>query len=309
MSEEIFLEGKNYVSSKKAAVTSGYAQDYIGQLARSGAIDAQRVGGLWYVNMASLSDYQRNAASYAPVQPPKGAPELDAVVSFDGKEYVSAARGAKMTGYHQDYIGQLARAGKILSRQVGNRWYVEKSALTNHKSEKDRLLAAVQAEAVGLQRPEPVQTPLAAHREPLLAYFPEKHDLMPVLEAKKPAAPIESPVSVQQIPIRVVRAAAARSVPAQETRTEQARVELPRQTGRKTIFRAAEAGVALTFVLVLSYGLVSLKDGSVYAVGNSAGTSAIASSALVANASGAFDAFISYIETLIVPQLLYHRSD
>jgi hypothetical protein len=51
MSDEMVIEGKTYISSKRAAQVSGYAQDYIGQLARGGAIDAQRVGGLWFVNL------------------------------------------------------------------------------------------------------------------------------------------------------------------------------------------------------------------------------------------------------------------
>src|SRR3989344_4642516 len=153
MSDELFLSGKTYVSSKRAADTSGYAQDYIGQLARGGLIDAQRVGGLWYVSMESLSGYKKNADTYQPQPPQTGenqVPDAESIVSFDGKDYVSAGRAAKITGYNQDYIGQLARRGAILSRQIGNRWYIDRDALVSHKTEKDKMLGAVQSASVGI---------------------------------------------------------------------------------------------------------------------------------------------------------------
>ena len=159
------------MSSKRAAQSTGYAQDYIGQLARGGLIDAQRVGGLWY----------------KPVVPgPKQASDIDSIVSFDGKDYISASRAAKLTSYNQDYVGQLARGGKILSRQIGNRWYVEREGLLAHKSQKDSMLAAVQSEAVGLVLPKALETtrPTYQHDDPLLTYTSDNRDLMPVLEKK-----------------------------------------------------------------------------------------------------------------------------
>ncbi len=69
MSDAISLEGKEYISSKRASELSGYAQDYIGQLARKGLIHAQRVGGLWYISMASLVGYKTKADDYVPQQP------------------------------------------------------------------------------------------------------------------------------------------------------------------------------------------------------------------------------------------------
>src|SRR3989344_3657610 len=71
MSDAMWLEGKEYISSKRASQLSGYAQDYIGQLARKGLIDAQRVGGLWFISMASLSEYKSHADAYVPQLPAK----------------------------------------------------------------------------------------------------------------------------------------------------------------------------------------------------------------------------------------------
>src|SRR3990167_8328737 len=66
----------------------------------------------------------------------KDSVDADSLVSFDGKDHISASRAAKITGYHPDYVGQLARSGAIISRQVGNRWYVDRAALLSHKKEK-----------------------------------------------------------------------------------------------------------------------------------------------------------------------------
>ena len=58
--EELVIEGKTYLSSKRAAKVSGYAKDYIGQLCREGRVEAKLVGRSWYVYEPSLRDHQAN---------------------------------------------------------------------------------------------------------------------------------------------------------------------------------------------------------------------------------------------------------
>jgi hypothetical protein len=228
MSHEITLDGSVYVSSKRAAEIAGYAQDYVGQLARSGKIDARRVGGLWYIKHDSLLQHKEKADAYVPTPPQKTKAEFkstlgESFIGDDGMTYVSASRGAEISGYNQDYIGQLARESKIPSHQVGNRWYVGLEELKRHKKEKDALLAAVQADSVGIQkplvsqdveeeqepedvdlhfnyRPESVQDPFAttgAMRERRTEYVEAQED-----EEITENEPEEDTV----IPIRVVRA-------------------------------------------------------------------------------------------------------
>lgn len=63
--EVLTLNGKQYVKASKAAKDLGYASDYVGQLCRSGAVDAHLVGRTWYVNPETLGahrvDKKRNA--------------------------------------------------------------------------------------------------------------------------------------------------------------------------------------------------------------------------------------------------------
>ncbi|MFA6408376.1 MAG: hypothetical protein WCW36_02845 [Candidatus Paceibacterota bacterium] len=56
--EEIIIEEKKYISSKRAAKTTGYAKDYIGQLCREGRVPARLVGRSWYVLESAIQDHR-----------------------------------------------------------------------------------------------------------------------------------------------------------------------------------------------------------------------------------------------------------
>lgn len=309
MSDVVLLEGKEYVSARRASEETGYARDYIGQLARKGLIGAQRVGGLWYVSLESLKGYRANADSYTPVPPVQQPNDLDTIVSFDGKDYVSASRAAKLSGYNQDYIGQLARAGKILSRQVGNRWYVEKSGLLSHKAEKDSLLAAVQREAVGL----PVRNVAAptSGSEPYAPYFTYvqevKKDLMPVLHREE--TKIETPTaSVRRIsPIEIKQPAGNAHVIDMRRTIAPAPTKRTVRSSGKTMRRATKVAALLTFVIVISYGLTSLKTNSRYTLNTTQITTVLDQTASALQSSAALESLITYVERLVSKEIRYTR--
>lgn len=238
MAADITVDGMTFISSKRASELSGYTQDYIGQLARTGKLVARRIGGLWYVVEDSLRQHKEVAESYVPTPPaPHTAARSDSVVTFEGKAYTSAAKAAKTCGYHPDYVTQLARSEKIDSRHVGNRWYVDLAALKAHKKEKDALLAEVQSIAVGI-RPHPDAAPdaLTSPEQPEKviegATFDELHftykpaqagHLLPPLPAKEPSSfsnhAIAQDLDVHDapeknvIPIRIVRGSLAEKSP------------------------------------------------------------------------------------------------
>jgi hypothetical protein len=56
--EEIVIDDKKYLSSKRAAKVTGYAKDYIGQLCREGRVPARLVGRSWYVLESALKDHR-----------------------------------------------------------------------------------------------------------------------------------------------------------------------------------------------------------------------------------------------------------
>lgn len=56
--DEILIEERRYVSSKRAAKVTGYAKDYIGQLCREGRVPARLVGRSWYVLESAIHDHR-----------------------------------------------------------------------------------------------------------------------------------------------------------------------------------------------------------------------------------------------------------
>ncbi len=58
MTTDLFIEGKNYISVRRASQETGYAQDYIGQLCRQKKIPAKLVGRTWFVDIESLARYK-----------------------------------------------------------------------------------------------------------------------------------------------------------------------------------------------------------------------------------------------------------
>ncbi|MCG2699162.1 calcium-binding protein, partial [Candidatus Parcubacteria bacterium] len=57
---ELFIQGKKFISLKRASELSGYAKDYIGQLCRCGKIKSERIGRDWFVDLEGLLCYKKN---------------------------------------------------------------------------------------------------------------------------------------------------------------------------------------------------------------------------------------------------------
>ncbi|MCW9054562.1 MAG: helix-turn-helix domain-containing protein [Candidatus Pacebacteria bacterium] len=135
--DSLTIGGKNHISSKRAAELMGYTQDYIGQLARAGKIDAKRVSGVWYISEDEFSGNDTDQSNNTDIGETNTADRVaggktnsgnvkdeSETIILEGDKYISSKRAAELMGYTQDYIGQLCRAGKIEARQVGRSWYV-----------------------------------------------------------------------------------------------------------------------------------------------------------------------------------------
>lgn len=56
--DSLAIDGKMYISSRRASEIAGYSKDYVGQLCRSGKLECRMVGRLWYVGEESLRKHQ-----------------------------------------------------------------------------------------------------------------------------------------------------------------------------------------------------------------------------------------------------------
>lgn len=72
--DEILIEDKKYVSSKRAAKMTGYAKDYIGQLCREGRVPARFVGRNWYVLESAIQDHRFGTTVIEPKSSVRSAP-------------------------------------------------------------------------------------------------------------------------------------------------------------------------------------------------------------------------------------------
>jgi hypothetical protein len=57
----------------------------------------------------------------------------DDSIELDGNTYIPSARAARLVGYTKDYVGQLARAGKLDAKLVGRSWYINEDSIRKHK--------------------------------------------------------------------------------------------------------------------------------------------------------------------------------
>jgi len=63
MEDTLILEGKTFISSKRAARIAGYTTDYVGQLCRSEKINAKLLGRNWYVEENSIKNHKLRSRS------------------------------------------------------------------------------------------------------------------------------------------------------------------------------------------------------------------------------------------------------
>lgn len=56
--EVIAIDGQQFVKASVAARQAGYTADYVGQLARSGAVPARLIGRTWYVDVETLRTHR-----------------------------------------------------------------------------------------------------------------------------------------------------------------------------------------------------------------------------------------------------------
>src|SRR3989344_1941095 len=60
MTQSFHFGEKEFISSKEAALTTGYASDYIGQLCRGGKVESRMVGRTWFVSKESILKHKES---------------------------------------------------------------------------------------------------------------------------------------------------------------------------------------------------------------------------------------------------------
>ncbi len=87
--DELTLDGKVYISSKRSAQITGYAKDYIGQLCREGRVAARLVGRNWYVLESSIREHRFGPTEAPAVELDDSVAEKEPEDAWKASNYVS----------------------------------------------------------------------------------------------------------------------------------------------------------------------------------------------------------------------------
>lgn len=157
-------------------------------------------------------------------------------ISVGGEKYVKASSIARELGYTADYVGQLARSGKIEAQLVGRSWFVNERSIQEHKRDRYRSTAAKSREALR-ESLESFRPSLERSRTPeshfekraiynSLQYEADSHDVLPTIPERELAETSEETVAErgpeqeetaveerEQLPNEVVHTVPIRTIP------------------------------------------------------------------------------------------------
>ncbi|MBX4199175.1 hypothetical protein KW800_02830 [Candidatus Parcubacteria bacterium] len=134
MNKDLLIDGEKFISAKRAGLDLGYSADYIGQLARSGAVSGKMVGRTWFVSRRSLLRYRKDNGSEKSIK--LGRPALGKKeIYINGEKFISSIVAARESGYTTDYVGQLIRGGVVEGKMMGRAWYVSRKSLLAYKKQ------------------------------------------------------------------------------------------------------------------------------------------------------------------------------
>ncbi len=171
--DELILDDKKYLSSKRAAQVTGYAKDYVGQLCREGRITARLVGRNWYVLEDSLLEHRFGAeeAEEKTQKPPEkkvqetwGAPRYTAEAPILVPEIP-----IKQV---QEPVQDVAESSKVLvdMQSAWQEWFDQQGNEEKLLPDASPMLLEASEEPVSLPAPEAeeeVPVHIDRHREPL----------------------------------------------------------------------------------------------------------------------------------------------
>ncbi len=98
--DELLIDDKKYLSTKRAAKVTGYAKDYIGQLCREGRVKARQVGRSWYVLETDIR--QHRFGSEAAGTPSVSLPKMDDLRKTEEKSALASHFVQKPVDYTWD---------------------------------------------------------------------------------------------------------------------------------------------------------------------------------------------------------------
>jgi hypothetical protein len=188
--EALVLDGKSYVKASKAARDLGYTTDYVGQLCRSGQVDAHLIGRTWYVDQEQLGAHRVEKKRMSRV---KAREQAKALIASSRAETRHAAHGTSTRktakngpiSYEPDEAPLIPETRKLSissDYQAPEPMFEE----TEEAIVEDDAEETAPPEDTGLE--EPVDAPVEEDAE-VVILKPEIMEEEPEIRSERPAAP------------------------------------------------------------------------------------------------------------------------
>jgi len=258
--DELEIDGKKYLSSKRAAREHKYHIDYIGQLIRAGKVVGKKVGRSWYVEEASLKSYLLAEAG-APAAP--STPAIEPAFQQAPAETPAAPEPAYRAPVEQEPLPP-----------------VHQEIIEEQKQEAPAP-AAFQIREAPLERvvhfSKPASAPVQQKLASTLTYIEDNEPMLPVLNGRARAN-----ADFIAVPLRKIASETERSQEPESEESDEASVreenivvtEAPTKAKRNFAFRAqvlaAIAVAVFALVAVASSMLaasIKVTDGGTASVG------------------------------------------
>ncbi len=249
--DELTLDNKKYLSSKRAAQVTGYAKDYVGQLCREGRVNARLVGRNWYVLESSILEHRFGAEEQdaAPEAAPAPMP------TWEAPRYMPEPieTGPALTPKPAAAVSPEETAKMLTDMQSAWQEWLERDEQALPDASQ---MLLEDHEEPSIAVPEPSEAPLVPVAAPELV--PEEAEEEVAIHIARRPEPIEAPRAMRDEAIFDLRAARSADQPLQikdfgaipERRSRPVR----RQNGGGFVLRAVFVAVALIALGIAAVG-------------------------------------------------------
>jgi hypothetical protein len=133
--KELTLNGRTYLTTKRAAEITGYTTDYVGQLARQEKVDAQLVGRNWYIGEDSIKKHKFGEAevSIRKEENEAPAPALELLVNSVEDEIKKEEEAVPI---HEEVLEGVVEEDPLTNMQSAwQDWYKEQRSVPSDEEE------------------------------------------------------------------------------------------------------------------------------------------------------------------------------
>ncbi len=277
---ELTIDGKTFISSKRAAEITGYAKDYVGQLCREGRIEARLVGRNWYILEDSVREHRfGKEESEAPAPGRKDA--VDATAGWSAPRYQSETPSSIPTLSERlrdsEAVSELENGedtGVLTDMQAAwQEWFAKKEQGTTVQEEATEHLEDLAA--ASNEEPEVVSVGVVQDEVTIEAAEASESDDTPTSVVESEEVPVTLHVSPQELQDDILDLSTAKIQPAEEkvsqTVNEIEEEENPQpsrkydnRSGNHILVRTILVSLMLVAIVVTTIGTGLITENDIY---------------------------------------------